>query len=176
MYSTSKSAGNTLYSGDRSGSRYYDVLQNTTSTESAQAWSGSIQPGFSSAVRAFVFNPLVKYQGLELSGNLERAKGRTATETADREFKQYVGEAVYRFLPLNQLFVAARYNTVSGRLAGFTSDVSANRYQIGGGWFLTPNMVLKGEYVRQSYNDFPTTDIRNGGQFKGFMIESSVAF
>ena len=176
MYTTSRSASNTLYSGDRSGSRYYDVMQNTTSTEAAQAWSGSIQPGFASSIRAFVFNPFVKYQGLELYGNLERAKGRAATETTDREFKQYVGEAVYRFLPLNQLFVAGRYNRVSGRLSRFAADVSVNRSQIGGGWFLTPNMVLKAEYVRQSFNDFPKTDIRNGGQFKGFMVESSVAF
>ena len=43
-YATSRSVSNTLFSGDRAGSRYYDVLQNTSSTESAQASSGSIQP------------------------------------------------------------------------------------------------------------------------------------
>jgi hypothetical protein len=30
--------------------------------------------------------------------------------------------------------------------------------------------------VRQNYDDFPTTDIRNGGKFSGFMIEGTVAF
>jgi hypothetical protein len=30
--------------------------------------------------------------------------------------------------------------------------------------------------VNQKYTDFPTTDIRNGGQFKGVMIEGVVAF
>jgi len=57
MYAKAKSSSNTLYSGDRAGSRYYDVMENTTSTESAQAWSGAIQPGFKSEVHAVVINP-----------------------------------------------------------------------------------------------------------------------
>ncbi|MDQ6718077.1 MAG: hypothetical protein M3Z17_06985 [Gemmatimonadota bacterium] len=175
-YATASSVNNTLYSGDRAGSRYYDVLENTASTESAQAWSGAIQPGISNSVHAFVINPFVKLDGLELFGNLERVRGRAAGETANREIKQYVGEATYRFLDANKLFVAARYNRVSGQLKGITNDISVNRYQVGGGWFMTPNILTKLEFVNQKYNDFPTTDVRNGGQFKGFMIEGSVAF
>ena len=57
-----------------------------------------------------------------------------------------------------------------------TSKVGANRSQIGGGWFITPTVLMKAEYVNQKYNDFPLTDIRNGGNFKGFMIEGAVAF
>jgi hypothetical protein len=30
--------------------------------------------------------------------------------------------------------------------------------------------------VRQTYENFPTSDIRNGGKFQGFMIEGVVAF
>lgn len=175
-YATAKSMNNTLYSGDRAGSRYYDVLENTTSTEAAQAWSGAIQPGMSNSLHAFVINPFVKYQGLELFGNYERARGRAAGEPANRDMKQYVGEAVYRFLGANKLFVAGRYNRVTGRLKGFANDITVNRTQLGGGWFLTPNVMLKSEFVRQNYNDFPTTDIRNGGQFKGFVVEGTVAF
>ena len=52
----------------------------------------------------------------------------------------------------------------------------SDRFQIGAGWFLTPNVLLKGEYVQQTYNDFPTADIRNGGKFDGFMVEGVVAF
>jgi hypothetical protein len=54
--------------------------------------------------------------------------------------------------------------------------VTVKRSQVGGGWFLTPNVLTKIEYVNQKYLDFPTTDIRNGGQFKGFMVEGVVAF
>lgn len=176
VYATAKSANNTLYSGDRAGSRYYDVLENTASTESANAWSGAIQPGMKNSIHAFVINPFIKYQGLELFGNIERARGRAAGEIANRDMQQYVGEAVYRFLGANKLYVAGRYNRVSGQLYGIANDISVNRYQVGGGWFLTPNVVMKTEYVRQNYNNFPTSDIRSGGQFKGFMVEGGVAF
>jgi hypothetical protein len=175
-YATAKSSSNTLYSGDRAGSRYYDVLENTVSTESAQAWSGAIQPGFKSAVHAVVVNPFMKYRAVELFGNLERVKGKAATEATYRQWNQYVGEAVIRLLPNEQAFLAARYNTAKGDLLGISNKVSADRYQVGGGFFLTPTVMLKGEYVNQKYNDFPVTDIRAGGKFKGYMIEGVVAF
>ena len=174
-YNKAKSVNNTLFSGDRAGSRYYDVLENTTSTESAQAWSGAIQPGFKSEVHAMVVNPFVKVGGFELFGNIERAKGRAVTEAAPRTWRQNVGEVLYRFLG-DQVYVGGRYNTAWGQLAGITNDVKVNRYQLGGGWFVTPNILMKGEYVKQKYLDFPTTDIRSGGKFNGLMVEGVVAF
>ena len=54
MYANGQSASNTLYTGDRAGSRCYDVLENTTSTETANAWSGAIRPGFGNNVHAYV--------------------------------------------------------------------------------------------------------------------------
>jgi hypothetical protein len=175
LYSKAKSVNNTLYSGDRGGSRYYDVLENTASTETAQAWSGAIQPGFKSEVHAKVLNPFIKYRGLELFGNIEQAKGRAVTEAAPRTWNQNVGEVLYRFLG-EQVYVGGRYNTAWGQLAGITNDVKVNRYQLGGGWFVTPNVLAKAEYVNQKYLDFPTTDIRNGGKFNGLMVEGVVAF
>ncbi|HYU53596.1 MAG TPA: hypothetical protein VEK37_11665, partial [Gemmatimonadaceae bacterium] len=81
-----------------------------------------------------------------------------------------------RFLTDQRVFVAARYNTVKGQLTVGTPDVKVNRTQLGGGWFVTPNVLTKLEFVNQKYLDFPTTDIRNGGKFKGFMVEGVVAF
>src|SRR6185503_11365236 len=52
IYTTSKSISNTLYSGSRAGSRYFDVLVNTTATENSAAWTGDVQPGLSSKVQA----------------------------------------------------------------------------------------------------------------------------
>ena len=176
--SQSRSANQTLYSGDRGGSRYYDVLENTTSTEKDQAWSGSIQPGIAE-MHAYVVNPFVKYRGLELFGNFERARGRSLAEqtaaAAPRAFSQNVVEGTYRFFG-DKLFGSARYNTVTGRLAGFTQDVTVARSQVGGGWFITPLVMTKVEWVNQKYTDFPSTDIRNGGRFRGFMVEGVVAF
>jgi hypothetical protein len=175
VYGTSRSVNNTLYSGDRAGSRYYDVMENTASTEDAQAWSGSIQPKLSSKVTAIVINPFVKYQGFEFFGNAEQAKGRGASETVDRTWHQYVGEGLYRFMD-DKLYVGGRYNDVRGNFLGMPNDVSVNRTQLGGGWFVTPTVLLKGEWMLQHYNDFPSTDIRNGGKIKGFMVEGTVSF
>ena len=176
LYTTKKSISNTIYSGDRAGSRYYSVVDSTASTEAAQAWSGAIQPGFKSKVRAMQFNPFVKVKSLELFGVIEQAQGKAATETKDRKWNQYAGEAVYRFLADDRAYFAGRYNTAKGELAGITGKVGVDRYNLGGGWFLTPNVLMKAEWVNQKYNDFPTTDIRSGGKFKGYVIEGVVAF
>jgi hypothetical protein len=175
-YKTNKSASNTLYSGDRAGSRFYLVLENTAATESTRAVSGMFNPGFANEVTALQINPFVKFGGLELFGVIERAEGRASVETADRTFTQFAVDAVYRFLPREQMFVGARYNTVSGQARNIANDVSIDRYEIGGGWFLTPSVLMKAEYVNQKYNDFPANNILNGGRFKGFMLEGVIGF
>lgn len=175
MYTTSKAHNNVLYSGDRAGSRYYYVLENTTSTDVAQAWSGQLNPGFGHNVKAFVVNPFVKYHGFEFFGNFESSNGRSWAETADRSWTQNAFDALYRFAD-EKLYLGGRYNRAEGRLAGMTSDVNITRTQLGGGWFITPNILMKFEAVDQKYNNFPTTDIRSGGRFKGFMIEGVVGF
>jgi hypothetical protein len=175
MYKTDRSASNTLTSGDRAGSRYYDVLENTTSTESAQAWSGAIQSGMKNMVTAFVFNPFVKYRGAEFFGNVETMTGAGPAETYRRTLRQTVGEGLYRFAD-DRLYVGGRYNVVKGQLAGMPADIRVNRTQFGAGWFVTPNVLSKIEFVKQTYDNFPTTDIRNGGKFQGFMVEGVVAF
>jgi hypothetical protein len=177
LYKKDRSASNTLYTGDRAGSRYYDVLENTASTESAQAWSGNIRPGFSNRVTAYVVNPFVRLAGIEYFGNFEAAKGSalSATDPTLRTWKQYSNELLYRFLGQKAYF-GGRYNTAEGNLAGIANRVSVDRTQFGAGWFVTPNVLSKVEWVNQKYNDFPLNDIRYGGKFKGFMIEGVVAF
>jgi hypothetical protein len=175
MYKTDRSVSNTLTSGDRGGSRYYDVLENTASTETANAWSGAIQSGMKNMVTAFVFNPFIKYRGAEFFGNVETITGAAQTELYRRTLRQTVGEALYRFAN-DKLYVGARHNVVNGELAGMANDISVTRNQLGAGWFVTPNVLSKIEFVRQEYGNFPTSDIRNGGKFQGFMVEGVVAF
>ncbi|MEX2376067.1 MAG: hypothetical protein WD942_10865 [Dehalococcoidia bacterium] len=176
VYTTGKSISNTLYGGDRAGSRYFMVMENTQATESAQFTSGLINPGLRNEVTAFQLNPFVKYRGLELFGVLEQAEGRAANEAADRSWNQYAADVVYRFLPQEQLYVGGRYNVATGPLQGMTTDVRVDRVQFGAGWFVTPNLLLKGEYVTQGYDDFPLADIRHEGEFDGLMIEGVVSF
>jgi len=175
MYKTDRSVNNTLTSGDRAGSRYYMVLENTTATEKDNAWSGAVQSKMGNMVTAFVVNPFIKYRGVEFFGNAETMTGAGAAELQRRTLRQYAGDLLYRFAD-DQLYVGGRYNTVSGQLPGIANDITVNRSQFGGGWYVTPNVLAKMEYVNQKYNDFPTTDIRSGGKFKGFMVEGVVAF
>jgi hypothetical protein len=176
MYHANKAMSNTLYSGDRAGSRYYWVMENTTATENANFTSGALNPGFKNKVRAMQLNPFVKYRGLELFGVLERAEGKAATEATERVWKQHAVDTVYRFLPDEAAYVAVRYNKATGTLTGITGDVGASRWQVGGGWFVTANVLAKAEYVTQKYSGFPVTNIRNGGKFNGFMLEGVVGF
>ena len=176
MYKTDKAMSNTLYGGDRAGSRYYWVMENTTATESAQFTSGLINPGFRNKVTAFQVNPFVKFRGLELFGVLEQAEGKATSELTERTFRQYAGDVVYRFLADESLFVGVRYNRAEGALAGIAGDVGAKRWQVAAGWFILPGVLAKAEYVEQEYFGYPANNIKNGGRFKGAVLEGVVAF
>jgi hypothetical protein len=175
-YRVDKSPANTLFAGDRAGSRYFFVLENTVATSTAQASSGLVNPGFRYKVNAYQLNPFIKLYGAELFGVYERAEGRAATETTERTWEQVALDAVYRFGGNENLFVGGRYNTAWGTLSGITPEVNVDRYQVGAGWFITPTILLKGEYVQQKYFDFPVNDIRRNGKFNGFVVEGVVAF
>ena len=89
MYKTDRSASNTLNSGDRAGSRYYDVLENTASTETANAWSGAIQSRDAATwSRRSSVNPFVKFGGVEFFGNIETMTGAAPTEPQRRTLRQ----------------------------------------------------------------------------------------
>jgi hypothetical protein len=179
---------NTLFAGDRAGSRYYMVLENTAATEAAQYSSGLVNPGFGDKLRSYSINPFVKFQGVEFFADITNAKGRKATETEYRDVGQRSYEAVYRFGGHEKLFVGARHNTVDGTLnlarpasnlgAALTvnQDINVSRQQLSAGWFITPALMVKGEYVTQKYTDFPTWDLRSQGKVNGFVIEGVVAF
>lgn len=87
---------------------------------------------------------------------------------------QYAGEPSYRLLG-DRLYRAERYNTLTGALPG-NADVRVTRSHLGAGWFLTRNMPLKSEWVRQTHDDFIASDIWNGGRFRELMMEATVSF
>jgi hypothetical protein len=190
------SASNTLFWGDRTGSNYWLVMESQAANYSAtatsasamkpvsttQAWSGRINPGFSDKVTSFMFNGLVEYAGFEFFGTFETATGRSAAETADRKMTQIAADLVYRFGSTRNFYIGGRYNTVGVELAGFKDASGAqtkqtiDRIAIAAGWFLTKQIELKGEYVMQSYKDFPTSDLRNEGKINGVVIQAVVGF
>ncbi len=182
-YHNSSAAGSglTLYGGDRTGSNYQNVMEKVpygtpNPSGSAIPFSGRLNPGFSKKVNAFMFNGFLKVNGLELFGTYETASGRTKNETVNRRVNQLAGDVVYRFGKNDNLFLGGRYNTVKAELNGFANKVTVNRLAGAAGWFVTRNVLLKGELVQQKYKDFPTTDYRAAGKFSGVVIEAVVGF
>jgi hypothetical protein len=173
-------SGLTIYGGDRTGSNYQNVMEKgvpgALPASTAVAFSGRLNPGFSKKISASMFNAFFKAYGFELFGTYELASGRTKTEVDDRDMKQFVVDGVYRFGKTENLFIGARYNTVKARLAGMANDITVNRTAFAAGWFLTKNVLLKGEVVNQKYLDFPATDYRATGKFNGYVIEAVVGF
>lgn len=177
----SNASGLTLYGGDRTGSNYQNVVEKwkdatgAVQASTAIAFSGRFNPGFTKKISAAMLNGFLKVGGVELFGTYETAKGYSKSETKDRKATQLAGEVVYRFAK-DRLFVGGRYNTVDARLAGYTSDVTVNRVAGAAGWFLTRNVLLKGELVKEQYKNFLATDYRNGAKFNGYVIEAVVGF
>lgn len=180
MYTTKKSASNTLYGGDRTGSRYYMILANgaSTTTAASAATTGRFNPGFRSEITSIIINPYVKFQGLEFFGNIEFANGAAATETETRAASQYAADLIYRFGSSEQFYVAGRYNTVASELLfGATkTDITIDRIVGAAGWFVTPNILAKLEYVTQTYDGYPAANILSEGKFNGLMISANVGF
>lgn len=182
-YHIASSPSNDLYFGDRAGSSYWMVMEkpyvvpaNGESAYEGDAYSGRLNPGLNCKLDAMMFNGFAKIAGLELFGTFEHAQGRSSTETANRQFNQYAIDGVYRFGKNENLFIGARYNGVTAELKGISGPITINRFATSAGWFLTKNVLLKGEWVTQKYEDFPLSDYRNGGKFYGYVIAATVGF
>ena len=198
FYSTKSSASNTIFGGDRTGSNYQFVMDPTTATVTTAYTSGRFNPGFRDNVTSIVINPFVKFSGLEVFGTFEFAKGSNAFENGegttparaaidDRKADQIAAEALYRFGKNEKFYFGGRYITLTATVAdgvtaasaGTQYDVTIDRLSIGGGWFITQNILLKGEYVNQNYDGFPDAGANNRfyqGNFKGFVIQGAISF
>jgi hypothetical protein len=179
MYHNSGSYGSglTLYAGDRAGSNYYNVMDRGP-IGTHYYTSGRFNPGFRNEITAIMLNGFVKAGGLELFGTYETANGKSGVETEKRNMNQLAGDLIYRFGANENFYIGGRYNTLNSEIliSGNLTDVNINRTALAAGWFLTKNVLLKGEYVTQKYKDFPNTDFRNGGKFNGYVIEAVVGF
>ena len=177
FYAEKSAISNTLFFGDRTGSHYFYVLENTTATATDNAWSGRYNPQFSNQIATFMINPFIKFKGLEFFGTYEMAKGRRIDEVDKRTAMQFAADLIYRFPEKKENFwIGARYNSVSNPLPGTSADITINRAAASAGWFVTKNLMMKVEYVNQQYKNFASTDIRSDGKFNGFMVEASVGF
>lgn len=174
LYNTGYVSHSYLYSADRAGARYYDLMQ-ALESEGDDFRSTRYDPSLMNNITAVMINPFVKYGGLEFFGTVEMATGKASYEEDDRTAMQYAGELIYRFGADEDIYVGGRYNLVDSEdISG--EDVTIDRFQIAAGWFMTRNILLKAEYVVQNYNDFPATTIYNEGKFDGAMVEAVISF
>jgi hypothetical protein len=177
-YLNNNSQRNVLFAGDRTGSNYFGVMEAAGADLKANFTSGRFSPNFSRDVKALMLNGFLKYGGLELFGTIEKAKGNagTAADKEDRKMTQLAMEGIYRFGPKENIFLGGRYNTVDVAMPGLTEDVNINRTSLAAGWYLTRNVLLKGEVVTQKYKNFAATDIKNGGKFNGYVVQAVIGF
>lgn len=202
VYNNPNSSRNTLYAGDRTGSHYFGVMEPATigglpisigtspSDPKTQAGpnftSGRFNPDVANRVMAFTINPFIKYKGLEVLGAYETVTGSVYADVKEgkwlkRNFNQLALEANYRFLKNESAYIGGRFINMSGEPRGVLTNntqanVKVNRTSLAAGWFPTKNLLLKGELVNQTFKDFPSTDYRYEGKFKGFVIEAVVGF
>jgi hypothetical protein len=151
----------------------YIVPASGTGAYAGDGFSGRLNPGFGYKVDAVMINGFAKVAGFEFFGTLEHSQGRSSTEVSNRQFTQYAVDGIYRFGRAENLFVGARYNSVQAELKGIPAPVTIDRVAYSAGWFLTKNILLKGEYVTQQYKAFPAADYRSSGKFDGYVVASS---
>lgn len=187
LYTSAEGNTNYLYTSDRAGSRYYLVTEAEGANPTANFRSGRISPNFTTEVTSIMINPFVKFKGFEFLGAFETSSGLStsratgAIEAESRNYTQIYAELVYRFGKDENFYVGGRYNTVAGQLPNFDpnadpTEVDIQRIAFAAGWFMTKNVMMKAEYVTQTYNGYANTDILHEAQFDGFVLEAVISF
>lgn len=170
--SSSEGTRDYLYGGDRSGSRYYRIMEGIT--DGGSDFEPRINPRFDYQT-SFQINPFVKVSGIEFFGIYEMVTNGNDDEGGD--LTQIGAELLYRFGENENIYLGGRYNDVSGTPAEGADDISSNRINIGAGWFMTDNVLLKAEYVQQKYEDDGWNDTKyQGAEFDGVVLEAVISF
>jgi len=91
----------------------------------------------------------------------------------DSEMRFFGLEGSYDLLP-DKLYGAVRYTRVVNESDGAGSDDVLDRLQLGAGFWIADNALLKGEYVMQNEGEDSPGQI--GDDWDGFLAEISVSF
>jgi len=154
--------------GDRAGARYYNILE---TEDSSSDFRPRFSPGFAYH-SAYQINPFVKFKGLEAFGVFEVCSNGADTGGS---YTQLGAEVLYRFAH-EKVYVGGRYNTVKGEAADEAATQEISRFNLGGGWFLTNNVLAKVEYVTSSYDGAGFTGMYQGAEFNGIVFEAVISF
>ena len=108
--------------------------------------------------------------------------GWTQDATYDERWLYGSAEATYHLNPA--LYLAGRFSyAVAGAVNGVDTNGWVDRFQIGGGYWLTRSMLAKVEYVYEQYNGFgaaegdvDAVDAAQNPSFNGVIMEVSFGF
>lgn len=170
-----------MFSGNRSGERYAGVMGGGQAPGNVFPQAGE---KFSAAQFDLTFDDA--HLPIKLYGHAGRTQDKdingTAAGAPEETWNYYAGDVVYKITPA--LYAAARYSgATTEMLNGRETGGKVNRIQVGGGFWLTKNMLMKLEYVTQKYSGFRNGDMVNNNiqawrdpEFNGFVAEVSFAF
>lgn len=167
-YTPDGHSGSTLWGGDRAGARYYDVMlwHNQPLMSTGNFRTGRWDPSSNQTkMFAYMANLFVQFHGLEVFGVYENMTG--VLRGADQHFTQTAMQALYR---LGSFYVGTRLNNVSDN-----NGSTVSRINLGGGWNMTDNVLVKLDYVNQKYKG-PAHKTIDGGQFNGLVMEAAISF
>lgn len=169
-----ETTGHWLYGGDRAGSRYYRIMQDQN--DGGTDFDGRYNPRFSQ-MTAIQINPFIKFHGLEFFGIYEMVTN--SDDQGGGAYTQLGAELIYRFGAEENFYVGGRYNNVTGEDED-AEDVPArtiDRINGGAGWFMTKNILVKAEYVMQTYSGDAWNGTRfEDGEFSGVVVEAVISF
>jgi hypothetical protein len=173
LYSSNdKGTRDYIYGGDRAGGRYYSTL--ATVANGGSDFDPRFNPRFG-YLTAIQFNPFIKFKGLELFGVIESMSN--GDDAVGGSYNQFGIETLYRFGASEQWYLGGRYNSVSGENSDTAPTREISRLNIGGGWFMTNNVLVKLEYMNQEYSGagFASTRLQDG-EFNGIVLEAVIGF
>jgi len=169
-----------MFTGNRSGERYAGVLGGGQAPGNVFPQAGE---KFSAAQFDVTFenaSPVSFYGHYGLTQDTDI--NGSAEGTPQEKWNYYAADVKYAITPA--LYAAARYSNAStSELGGFDSDGKVNRIQVGGGFWLTKNLLVKMEYVQQKYSGFAAGEVVNNNiqawrdpEFSGLISEVSFSF
>jgi hypothetical protein len=160
-----------LYASTRSGEPYNAIFN-------AGDDAGNITPMAGLDVQAYQGDLTWNCWPWELYGNV----GWTQDSAYDERWLYGAGMATYHIT--SALYLAAQYSyAIAGAVNGVDSSGWVERFQVGGGYWLTKSLLCKLEYVYDQYNNFsPSAGTVSGviasdnPRFSGLTAEVSFGF
>lgn len=183
--------GSNLYRRERLGSSYASVWNRNNDNGGDGEGPGQVRPGDGRELAAWELNAIATlFPGNRLAafvGGAEASGPNPALPGADKGDEEWVNYAVEatQYLADSPVYLSGRYSAIDySKFITDDNDGKVSRIQIGGGLWVTDNILMKAEYVYQSASGFlPETvgvanwvDVGRDPVFKGLILEVGMSF